>query len=59
MVNASIYSDNYSDDSNVTDILNWWLNSGLELKYSETIIKKKCNKIDILNWWINSGLFCK
>ena len=43
------------------NVLNWWLNSGLELKYDHSLIRKvmKCGHIDVLNWWSNSGLQLK
>uniref|UniRef100_A0A6G6ADB0 Ankyrin repeat-containing protein n=1 Tax=Borely moumouvirus TaxID=2712067 RepID=A0A6G6ADB0_9VIRU len=43
--------------------LNWWINSGLELNYTnESFNFYQCNEIkilELLNWWIESGLEIK
>lgn len=58
----------YTDDSinkasilGQIDILNWWKNSGLELKYSEDAINyaSRAGSIESLEWWRKSGLFLK
>ncbi|AGC02312.1 ankyrin repeat protein [Acanthamoeba polyphaga moumouvirus] len=51
--------DNASRFGNI-NTLNWWLNSGLKLEYSENSIAL-CygDSRDVLNWWINSDLTIK
>ena len=43
------------------DVLNWWLNSGLELKYSDNVADKALakNRTNVLNWWLDADLFEK
>ncbi|QGR54126.1 hypothetical protein [Moumouvirus maliensis] len=44
--------------------LNWWINSGLELEYSDKSFNfyqrvEEKNILEVLNWWIDSGLEIK
>ncbi|ORZ29964.1 hypothetical protein BCR44DRAFT_1446928 [Catenaria anguillulae PL171] len=44
-----------------TDVLQWWLDSGLDYKYSGRAIKKACTtgNLEVLDWWDKSGIFTR
>jgi len=49
---------------NIIDTIQWWINSGLELKYSEKAfenlyMRSQMNRVDLIKWWENSGLELK
>jgi ATP-dependent Lon protease len=52
--------DNASINNHVS-ILDWWLKSGLELKYTHDAIDKasESGNISVLDWWLKSGLELK
>lgn len=49
------------DKAKNAETLQWWLESGLELKYSEEAMKgaSEKGKTEILQWWKESGLELK
>ena len=54
-------SMNVASANGHVDVLEWWKNSGLELKYTAKAIKVASlnGHIDVLEWWKNSGLKLK
>jgi hypothetical protein len=54
-------SMDYASKNGWINILNWWVQSGLELKYSEWAFTWACysKQFEVLNWWLNSGLEIK
>ena len=52
---------NIASATNNIELLNWWLNSGLELVYDRSTIKYASlyGYVDVLRWWMNSGLKIK
>jgi hypothetical protein len=52
--------DNASKNGNI-DILNWWVNSKLQLKYSHKALDNASGNghVNVLNWWVNSKLKLK
>src|SRR5207237_1104524 len=57
----STYAMSIASELERFDVLNWWIKSGLELKYSQMPIDDASgnNKINVLNWWLQSGLQLK
>jgi hypothetical protein len=51
----------YASANGHTNILEWWKNSGFELKYTKFAMNMAAimNNIEILDWWINSDLELK
>jgi len=45
------------DDADDVNILEWWKNSGLEIKYTYYAMHRAsfCGYIEILEWWRISG----
>jgi ATP-dependent Lon protease len=52
---------NNASQNNHVSVLDWWLKSGLELKYTEDALNYASanNHISILDWWLKSGLELK
>jgi hypothetical protein len=52
--------DNASS-AGLVDILQWWKQSGLELRWSEKAIDMACRNghVNVLQWWKDSGLAMK
>ncbi|KAJ3128048.1 hypothetical protein HK098_005260 [Nowakowskiella sp. JEL0407] len=54
-------SINNASEFGLFDVLQWWLESGLRLKYTKRAMNKAIinGRVDVLNWWKNSGLHLK
>jgi hypothetical protein len=39
-------------------VLDWWLHSGLKLKYTKNAMNwaSRCGQIQVLDWWLTSGI---
>ena len=50
-------SMDYASRRGLVSLLDWWKNSGLELKWSERAMDTAlwCGNIAVLDWWKNSG----
>ena len=48
-------------DEDQIRVLEWWKNSGLEVKYTHVAMDtaSRMGRVDILNWWLKSGLELK
>lgn len=62
--NPDIWSEkamNNASQNNHVSVLDWWLKSGLELKYTEDALNHASanNHISVLDWWLSSGLELK
>ena len=42
---------------NYFDVLNWWINSGIRMDYTEKALDRaiETNNEEMVKWWINSG----
>ncbi|KAJ3160158.1 hypothetical protein HDU86_000994 [Geranomyces michiganensis] len=52
------YTVDAMDNAQNALVLDWWINSGLELRYSGRSLNNASDRgrLDILNWWLSSGL---